>query len=203
MSSRRLVLAIVFACVVSGCTSIATSAAGDWLGGQYFGQIAGCGHCGGSLYGTYPYWLAHGGCEKWSCGNCGCPLGPCGPCDGGVSPHEDVVPSEGEEIPPPPAWDGQPPEPPLGSDPQAARDHGSGRLVSFEQPIVRLRPAGDNSNRRVRFQSPPSGRSVIRDINAETKAVKTITHISRPERLRREPVRIVAPNARTSGRFYR
>ncbi len=29
----------------------AAAEAGEWLGGEYWGQISGCGECGGSLYG--------------------------------------------------------------------------------------------------------------------------------------------------------
>jgi hypothetical protein len=45
--------------------SLSTAQAGEWLGGQYWGQIGGCGHCGGSLYGGL-YGL--GSCCTSGCG---------------------------------------------------------------------------------------------------------------------------------------
>ena len=63
---RCSMLAVVIA--VFGCLPNAPALAGDWLGGQYWGQISGCGHCGGSLYG----------------------LGYCGPCCDGASWGEPV-----------------------------------------------------------------------------------------------------------------
>ena len=59
MRSAMLAALAIFAFTTS------ISSAGEWLGGQYWGQIGGCAYCGGSLYGLgYPYPYGDCGCES-------------------------------------------------------------------------------------------------------------------------------------------
>jgi hypothetical protein len=52
---------------VAACSFTLQSApAGEWLGGQYWGQISGCGHCGGSLYGLGS--CCYSGCDAYDAG---------------------------------------------------------------------------------------------------------------------------------------
>lgn len=63
----------------------AAAQAGEWLGGQYWGQISGCGECGGSLYGGA--WMG------FCCQSCRPESLPDGPVPATVTPTPATIPT--------------------------------------------------------------------------------------------------------------
>ena len=163
-----------------------TAHAGEWLGGQYWGQISGCGHCGGSLYGVgycpTPY--------PWD----GCP------CDGAgglldaqpavpVGPR-NLFPGEAEEV------EADAFEPIEDVLPPGSSVIPTSHMREIEGPSARRDSARRDASRRTYDSILPIAPA------PSAGDVKTITHASEPERLMPPQHRIVAPNA-WSGRLYR
>lgn len=158
--------------------------AGEWLGGQYWGQISGCGHCGGSLYGV------------GYCGACPSPY-PCDGCPYGCG--NDLL-------------DAQPAVPvgPLNLFPGEAEEVETREFEAIEDafpPGVSVIPTSHTGKVEVSAARRNSSRRTYDSIlpiapGPTAGDVKTITHTSQPERLKPPQHRIVAPNA-WSGRLYR
>jgi len=172
----RYLLAIALALALP----LPAATAGEWLGGQYWGHISGCGHCGGSLYGWGRWYGAHPHHGVDGCGVDGCGAGDCGVGANGGCCEGCHRPDAPQAIPDAPQASTAPPL----------------RQASYAD-------AGRTS-RRVKTRraelGPITPITPIRE--AENNDVKVITHRPRPERLAPPAARIVAPNA-WSGRLYR
>jgi hypothetical protein len=149
--------ALRFSAAIAACLAFAgTVYAGDWLGGQYWGQIAGCADCGGSLYGCGCGWGLHKG-----------DIGP-------VMTSEEIP--DPMRVTPPMPLDEIVPDPPQARAGAATIS----RRVSYIEAVEPVEP----------------------QLNPRREQLRIVTHTSRPERLRREPIRIVSPDG-SAGRMYR
>jgi hypothetical protein len=112
--------------------------AGDWLGGQYWGQIAGCASCGGSMYGGI---LPPGAIWVGEIGSGGGPGCGCEAC------HGDVGPIIGEEeLPLAPSPGYVLPVEPHSASAKPVRIEATSRRVSY---VERVTPIAADSAPRV------------------------------------------------------
>ena len=169
---------LITACLAFAALHNTSASAGEWLGGQYWGQISGCGHCGGSLYGLGGY-CCEGSCQ--SCSDCFLPAAPLSPA--GLAPTEAIPPGI-DALPDPAVPNLDVPVPPV------RRTSVLLKLTSSRRAHMEAVPANEPGDILPIAPSQSAG------------AVKTITHLSQPERLAPPAARIVAPNA-WSGRLYR
>jgi hypothetical protein len=97
--------------------------AGEWLGGQYWGQVAGCANCGGSMYGSPlpPGAIWVGVVGSGSGPSCGCQM------------HQgDIGPIISDEMASPSALNEIVPIPPQASDAQSQAESFSRRVSHIE-----------------------------------------------------------------------
>lgn len=181
MPARKLLVATA-AMFAFSLATISTVHAGDWLGGQYWGQIGGCANCGGSLYGGVlppgAIWVGEIG---WGGGpgcGCGCET-HIGGGKGDVGPimTEEEVPTPTPVMPRAIPAEEIVPDPPQASN---TRLPTISRRVSYIEAVA---PAE-------------------REFQPRREQVRIVTHNSKPERLQREPIRIVSPDG-SAGRMYR
>ena len=173
-------LAVIIAVSIS-----TTAIAGEWLGGQYWGQIGGCAGCGGSLYGGgLPPGAIWVGVVGWGPGE-GCGGPDCG-CDVhiGAAKGDSGPIFTDEEMPAPESVEPRTiPADEIVPDPPRAAS------LNFQ-----------NSTNRVSYiETLELNETEFRPVQPR---VKVITHTSRPERLQRAPLRIVSPDG-SAGRMYR
>jgi hypothetical protein len=181
MPARKLLAASV-AIVTLALAGPPLSSAGEWLGGQYWGQVGGCANCGGSLYGGVlppgAIWVGEIG---WGGGlgcGCGCEM-HIGGGKGDVGPimSDEIVPTPSSNRPRTIPAEEIVPDPPQATN---TRLPTISRRVSY---IEAVEPAE-------------------REFQSRREQVRVVTHASQPERLQRAPIRIVSPDG-SAGRMYR
>ena len=179
MPARKLLAATVALALFLSATTL--SIAGDWLGGQYWEQVGGCANCGGSLYGGVlppgAIWVGEIG---WGGGpGCGCG------CKTHIGGKGDLGPIMTEEEVPRPSMDAPrtiPSEEIVPDPPQASNT----RLPTISRRVSYIEAVEPTEHQ---FQP-------------RREQVRIVTHNSKPERLQREPIRIVSPDG-SAGRMYR